>query len=234
MSTSDDDGPVFKWTFPLLRTFSGRDRPLLGMLNSGDFGSNVSKATDTVKDGVENTVNEVNKLTNRDNDSDEDDKQDELSAEIEELKNNNLNFSQGDGDTGTTISISEDAFLPTTLEVGPGDTVVWENDDEVAHRIISFSGDEFSTPRLESGDTYERTFDEEGIVEFTDPNIGRGNMCGAVIVGNPDDEPVLPCSGEQNLEFFEEEELDGLDNDGSVAPSMSDAAEEKDNMERGF
>lgn len=64
---------------------------------------------------------------------------------------------------GTSVSIVDNAFEPTTLEAGTGDTVTWTNDGGAAHTVTF---DDEDSGNLEPGATYERTFEESGEYDY--------------------------------------------------------------------
>ena len=62
-------------------------------------------------------------------------------------------------------------YLPLNLEIPVGTTVIWTNDDSVPHNIQSqdeFGNvtDLFNSPPMNTGDTFEYTFDEEGVYNY--------------------------------------------------------------------
>ena len=62
-------------------------------------------------------------------------------------------------------------YLPLNLEILVGTTVIWTNDDSVPHNIQSqdeFGNvtDLFNSPPMNTGDTFEYTFDEEGVYNY--------------------------------------------------------------------
>jgi plastocyanin len=57
------------------------------------------------------------------------------------------------------VSILNYAFDPATLNIAPGTTVVWTNNDSVPHNVTS---DSFSSATLSQGDTYAYTFNTAG------------------------------------------------------------------------
>ena len=73
------------------------------------------------------------------------------------------------------IQITEDGFVPSTLQINAGTTVIWTNVDSAAHRVAS---DPFPThsglPALDSksniadNGTYRYTFDKPGIYGYHD------------------------------------------------------------------
>ncbi|MHB1296668.1 MAG: cupredoxin domain-containing protein [Anaerolineae bacterium] len=77
------------------------------------------------------------------------------------------------------VSMSGSQFTPQTLEVAAGTTVVWTNDDSVAHTVTSDDG-LFDSMELASGDTYSFTFDQAGTYPYHCSL--HPNMIGEVIV----------------------------------------------------
>jgi len=62
-------------------------------------------------------------------------------------------------------------YVPLNLEIPPGTSVTWTNDDSVPHNIQSLdeSGnviDLFNSPPLNTGDKFEFTFEEEGVYHY--------------------------------------------------------------------
>lgn len=79
------------------------------------------------------------------------------------------------------VKIEDLKFKPADIEVGPGDTVVWTNDDETEHGIKANDGS-FNSGRLASGHTYEHKFDRAGKVVYHDDLHPR--MHGSVTVAD--------------------------------------------------
>lgn len=84
--------------------------------------------------------------------------------------------------TSTTygIIISNNAFLPRTVRILKGDTIVWENKDVLPHTISSYGGDELASDSLSNGQKYTHTFNTEGTFAYQ-CNIHPG-MKGEIIV----------------------------------------------------
>ncbi len=62
-------------------------------------------------------------------------------------------------------------YIPLNLEVTPGTTVIWVNDDSVPHTIQSQNerGEIiglFNSAPLQTGETFEYTFDESGVYNY--------------------------------------------------------------------
>lgn len=74
------------------------------------------------------------------------------------------------------IEIKEFEFVPSTLTIKKGTTVVWNNVDDDAH-IFKQVGKSFISPVIKSGETFEHIFNEKEVVKYTDLNYGtRGEI----------------------------------------------------------
>ncbi len=71
-------------------------------------------------------------------------------------------------------------FDPPVIEVAPGATVTWTNDDNFTH-TIRFDGDE-ETAELEPGDSFSRKFPGEGAFHYV-CTLHPRDMEGEVRVG---------------------------------------------------
>src|SRR5215470_13883840 len=67
----------------------------------------------------------------------------------------------------TTISITATGFAPDDVQIRPGDTVTWKNNDTKQHRIVSDTG-LFASPTLAPNKTYSRRFDDESSYSYHD------------------------------------------------------------------
>ncbi len=72
---------------------------------------------------------------------------------------------------GNSELSSQGSYYPLNAEISKGTTVTWKNDDDRQHIIISIDekgeiDDEFASPALNTGDSYEYTFEEEGIYNY--------------------------------------------------------------------
>lgn len=65
-----------------------------------------------------------------------------------------------------TVTIIDFTFEPPELTAGVGDTVTWTNEDSVAHTVTSEGDGPLASGDLESGATYEATFDEPGTYDY--------------------------------------------------------------------
>lgn len=66
-------------------------------------------------------------------------------------------------DGTTTISIVDLSFVPKDAEVKAGASVIWTNDDIVAHTV---TGDGWDSGRIEPGKGFDRIFDEPGTYPY--------------------------------------------------------------------
>jgi plastocyanin len=74
-----------------------------------------------------------------------------------------------EGGAGQTVAIADNKFVPNSIGVHEGESVVWINTDDVPHKIESTSGPEtFGTGEevLKKGQSYTFTFTKEGIYHF--------------------------------------------------------------------
>lgn len=64
-----------------------------------------------------------------------------------------------------TVHISNFTFNPAKVTIKPGDSVLWQNDDDIPHSIIENARKFHSTP-LDTGDTFSRTFSGPGEIDY--------------------------------------------------------------------
>lgn len=69
----------------------------------------------------------------------------------------------GNSGQSNNVSIENFSFNPATLTVKSGATVVWTNNDSVAHTIKS---DNFNSQSLSKGQTFEFKFDNKGSYDY--------------------------------------------------------------------
>lgn len=106
----------------------------------------------------------------------------------------------GDGGSTSdaTVTISGSAYDPIELEVAPGATVEWTNQDSYGHDVTSaeFTDDatswDFAEP-VDGGKSITHTFEAEGVYEYYCTIHGESTMCGAVLVGGSSIGGSLPC-----------------------------------------
>lgn len=63
------------------------------------------------------------------------------------------------------VAIANFAFDPADVEVAPGTTVTWTNDDGTPHRVKA-NDDSFDSEDMGQGDTFEHTFDAAGTFDY--------------------------------------------------------------------
>ena len=65
------------------------------------------------------------------------------------------------------VVIQNYAFHPATLRIAPGTTVTWVNEDEDVHTVVNSDHDRvFSSPPLNTGQSFSHTFDVAGIYHY--------------------------------------------------------------------
>jgi len=95
------------------------------------------------------------------------------------------------GRSEVTVTVGSEAnggnfgFDPAAIRVDPGTTVVWEwNGKGGVHNVVADDGSYESELVAESGHTFSRTFESEGVsLYYCNPHLALG-MKGAVVVGN--------------------------------------------------
>ena len=65
----------------------------------------------------------------------------------------------------TRASIDDFAFKPGTITVPVGTTVVWENNDDIPHTVVSADGT-FRSHALDTEDKFSFTFDKAGMFKY--------------------------------------------------------------------
>lgn len=75
------------------------------------------------------------------------------------------------------VEMRDNQFVPETLEIDVGDTVVWQNMDGYLHTVTGFGVDR----NVQSGDTFSHTFDQQGTYDYE--CIIHPGMSGTVIIG---------------------------------------------------
>jgi len=91
-----------------------------------------------------------------------------------------------DGDIATddpaiaaTVHITDGEFDPRLVEIEPGGTVMWINDDVNDHGL-RFLGKKLESPRIRKGRSWVHTFSTSGEFRYYDP--ARNTMKGLVVV----------------------------------------------------
>jgi plastocyanin len=65
----------------------------------------------------------------------------------------------------TRASIDNFTFKPDTITVPVGTTVVWENNDDIPHTVVSLNGT-FRSQALDTEDKFSFTFGKAGTFEY--------------------------------------------------------------------
>ncbi|MBX0324851.1 cupredoxin domain-containing protein [Halomicroarcula sp. F13] len=104
----------------------------------------------------------------------------------------------GGSEADATVTAVDVTFDPIRLEVEPGTTVEWVNEDDFAHDVTSeqfhdAAADWDVAKDLPAGATVSNTFDSEGIYEYYCTIHGQSNQCGVVLVGDVSLDASLPC-----------------------------------------
>jgi plastocyanin len=63
------------------------------------------------------------------------------------------------------IGIDNFAFTPAVLTVKPGDTIVFENHDDIPHLVVDSAG-KFRSKALDTNDKFSITFDRPGEIAY--------------------------------------------------------------------
>lgn len=98
-----------------------------------------------------------------------------------------------DGETEVVNMVSGNEFDPDTLEIEVGTTVLWRNQDNVAHTTTADNGT-WDSGTMNGGETFEWTFDEAGEYSYhciphafeNDEGEWEG-MIGTIIVSEADE-----------------------------------------------
>lgn len=78
-----------------------------------------------------------------------------------------------------TVMISDGEFDPRVVEIEPGGTVMWINDDAIEHSL-RFLNPRLDSPRMRQGRSWVHTFSTSGRFRYFDPV--RNTMKGVVVV----------------------------------------------------
>lgn len=131
-------------------------------------------------------------------------------------------------------------FEPKSLEIEPGDRVIWINGADEEHNVITFpdgyprGANAFQSPTMtRAGESFSHRFEVAGTYEYhCVPHLPMG-MQGVVIVGraSADDEFHEPSEAEvtayQNLmlEWFDGDDVEILKREGRARPANLDLAD---------
>jgi len=205
-SRDSEEGPLFVWSFPLIRTVQNRR----GILRMG------------IESVISSSEDEQDTSAEYSNDSSaietDDSILDDVEDSITELDENSEAIFES-SDSGTTVYITDTGFDPSETSIEIGETVTWVNQTDTTTRVSAVENADFTSPILSQGEEYEETFYTQDTVTYKDPTSGDSER-GTIEVGesaeDPDTDPV-PFNG-----------------DGMSVGSMGEAADEKDDDDRGF
>ncbi|HEX6261761.1 MAG TPA: PLDc N-terminal domain-containing protein [Actinomycetota bacterium] len=104
---------------------------------------------------------------------------------------------------GAEVSAIDDVFRPETIRIPVGGTVTWINEGRNPHTAAA-DDEAWDSGNLDPGDTFSRTFDEQGAIPYYCRYHGAAGglgMAGTILVGDapePEDEagPPQPPPGE--------------------------------------
>jgi plastocyanin len=88
------------------------------------------------------------------------------------------------GQAAAAVSIQDDTFAPSQVEVDPGGTVTWQDAGQRDHTVTAADGS-FDSGTLQSGDSFSQAFSQPGTYryycQFHGSARGQG-MAGTVVV----------------------------------------------------
>jgi plastocyanin len=85
------------------------------------------------------------------------------------------------------VSIIASSFDPAIVNIQPGTTVTWINEDRISHRVVHLpelpsDRERFHSESLSPGQSFSFTFNEPGRYKYSDPQQAGGRTA-LVIVG---------------------------------------------------
>lgn len=244
-----DKGPRLVWTFPVIRRF--KDARLLNNLGTGmNIVSNRLNLDDSKESNGSSDQRTIN-VTESESTTFDTNNEEQVESDLDTLSSGESVFQQeedGESDINAErtdhVEIEEGTFLPVVTRISVGDEVTWTNEDNDAHKVMAVEGAEFASGVLSPEETFSHTFSSEGVVVYGDPLVGVDEMCGAIVVGDAEleQQEQLPCIKNIERQLFAEgsEENEEDENESEVTTSsadiksMSEAAEEKQEQDRGF
>jgi len=126
---------------------------------------------------------------------------------------------------------TDTCFIPSTIEVGPGTTVTWENNDNVPHTVTSGmlsdseTGGTFDSGISAAGTTFEHTFEEVG--EYPYFCLVHPWMKGTVLVTEDDHSGEDGHGHDDDTDAMRNDMMDMEDNMMDMEDNMMDM---EDNM----
>jgi copper-containing nitrite reductase len=184
------DGRALLRAFPSGKNYRLEARPLLFSENAnrfvhitGQFGSVMATEDPKLPSFVVNTVDQIaptcgGKIT---------------TAQIQRVLAKRVQATRG------VVGMSDMGFLPQTLVVNAGETVVWRNSSEVTHNVVADPGravyaidvklpsgvNPFGSGFLQPGQSFSHTFTVPGIYRYVCTLHETSGMKGVVIVKGP-------------------------------------------------
>jgi copper-containing nitrite reductase len=184
------DGKALLRSFPSSKMYRLEARPLLFSENAnrfvhitGQFGSVMPVEDPHLPSFVVDTVEAIaptcgGKIT---------------TAQIQRVLAKHVQASRG------VVGMSEMGFLPRTMEINAGETVVWRNSSEVTHNVVADPGravyaidvklpsgvSPFGSGFLQPGQSFSHTFTVPGIYRYVCTLHETSGMKGVVIVKGP-------------------------------------------------
>lgn len=104
-----------------------------------------------------------------------------------------------EGEVGATVAITADGYDPLTVSVATGEAVEWTNETDEDRTVNANAAADGAREweldlTIPAGETGAHTFRESGVYAYHDEEMTRFNMCGAIAVGDADDDVSgLPC-----------------------------------------
>mgnify|MGYP002760393042 FL=1 len=210
-----DRGPMFVWNFPLIRRMQSRG----GLLALGaQLFSNAGSSSNDQQDEDEST--DYSTDDSSDNTQTQADVLSDIESSIDDLQtDSSIEFEQEDEGESVTVTITNEGFDPSDLEVDTGDTVVWVNESDTQSKIASTNNNKLRSDMLDPGDEYSETLYGNVTTEYRD-SLSDNDSRGSITVGDPDAESPEPVP------------LTESTSDGT--PTMSQAVDDKTDLDIGF
>ncbi len=90
-------------------------------------------------------------------------------------------------DADATVAMQGVSFVPTTVHITPGQTVLWTNSSPLQHTVTADDGS-FDAGLLDPGATFSMTFDSPGTYQYyCQPHGAAGlvGMAATIVVDDP-------------------------------------------------
>lgn len=126
------------------------------------------------------------------------------------------------GPSTVNVAAVDFTFQPQTITINAGDTIVWTNNDSVAHTVTASDGS-FDSGLFGAGETYSRTFDTPGTIPYYCIPHGTpqgGGMAGTIVVQAAAAGAPQPAQPEQPMQPAQPEPTQPAEPAGDVTPSV--------------